>query len=65
MAKKRAPKVPAEAVQEQKKLMPVRFMMQADAYKELTRQAEKLGLSYSSYAKMLVMKGIAAEKGEK
>ena len=64
MARKRAPKMPA--VQQQTKLVPVRFMMPPEAYKELTRQADKLGLSNSSYAKMLVMKGVAAEKeGEK
>ena len=60
MAKKRAPKMPA--VQEEKKLVPVRFMMPVGVYKELTRQADKVGLSNSSYAKMLVMKGVAAKK---
>ncbi len=60
MAKKRAPKVPA--VQQEKKLVPVRFMMPSAAYKELARQADRNGLSNSSYAKMLVMRGIAAEK---
>lgn len=44
------------------KLVPVRFMMPPKAYEELTRQAERVGLSNSSYAKMLVMKGVAAEK---
>ncbi len=60
MAKKRASKV--QATQEAKKLVPVRFMMSIEPYKELIRQADNLGLSYSSYAKMLVMKGITAEK---
>lgn len=63
MAKKRAPKV--SATQQQKRLVPVRFMMPEEVYKELARQAEKNGLSNSSYAKMVVMRGVAAEKEAK
>lgn len=66
MARKRADKMPAVKVPVTKmvktKDVPMRFMMPPEAYKELTRQADKLGLSNSSYAKMLVMKGVAAEK---
>jgi hypothetical protein len=60
MAKKRAPKM--AAVQQEKKLVPVRFMMPEAAYRELTRQADRLGLSNSSYAKMLVMKSVVPDK---
>jgi len=60
MAKKRAPKMPG--TQQEKKLVPVRFMMPIGAYKELTRQADKNGLSNSSYAKMLVMRGVRTEQ---
>jgi hypothetical protein len=60
MAKKRASNVPA--TQQQTKFVPMRFMMPAEVYRELARQAEKNGLSNSSYAKMLVMRGVAAEK---
>lgn len=63
MSKKRAPEV--TTTQQQKKLVPVRFMMPPEAYKELARQAEENGLSNSSYAKMLVMRGVAAEKAGK
>lgn len=62
MARKRAPKVAAiqeEPVQTQ---VPIRFEMPAEEYQELSRQARKLGLSKASYAKMLVMKAVAAEK---
>jgi hypothetical protein len=61
MAKKRAPKMMPAAPAETK-LVPVRFMMPPKAYEELARQAERIGLSNSSYAKMLVMKGVMAEK---
>ncbi len=79
MARKRAPQVPATKtapVQEVKTAdvtiessaarradVPMRFMMPRPEYDELSRQARKLGLSNASYAKMLVMKGVAAEEG--
>jgi len=67
MAKKRVPPVQAiktpvrqEATTED---VPMRFMMPREEYDELGRQARKLGLSKSSYAKMLIMEQVAIRKG--
>lgn len=70
MARKRADKMPAVKVPVTKpvtkmvktKDVPMRFMMPGPEYEELSRQARKLGLSNSSYAKMLVMKCVAETK---
>ncbi len=43
--------------------VPMRFMMPREEYDELSRQARKLGLSKSSYAKMLIMEQVAIRKG--
>lgn len=66
MARKRADKMPAVKVPVTKVVktedVPMRFMMPRPEYDELSRQARKLGLSNSSYAKMLVMKCVAETK---
>jgi len=44
--------------------VPVRFMMPAVMYHRMERQAESVGVSRSTYAKMKVIQGIKAdEKG--
>ena len=60
MAKKKAEKMPA--TQEVTSEVPMRFMLPGPEYEELGRQARKIGLSKSSYAKMLVMEQIAVRK---
>ena len=71
MARKRAPKVQGTkaaklraAMPERTDDVPVRFMMPAVMYRRMERQAENLGVSRSTYAKMKVIHGIKAdEKG--
>jgi len=67
MAKKRVPPMQATKTplgQEAKtEDVPMRFMMPPDAYDELARQGSKVGLSKSSFAKMLIMEQIEVRKG--
>jgi hypothetical protein len=62
MARKRVTKV--QTIKEVKtEDVPMRFMMPRPEYDELGHQARKLGLSKSSYAKMLIMEQVAVRKG--
>ncbi len=63
MAKKRSEKVPVTKTQ--KKLIPMRFMVTPDMDRKLGLRADELGLSKSSYAKMLLLERLKAddEKG--
>jgi hypothetical protein len=71
MARKRVPKVPATKAPKKSATtpdrtedVPVRFMMPAAMYRRMERQAENLGVSRSTYAKMKVIQGVKAdEKG--
>ncbi len=66
MAKKRAPKVktstPPRPTVEVKTEMPVRLVLPIAVYRRLERQAEALGLTLASYARMKVIQGIAADE---
>jgi hypothetical protein len=70
MARKRADKMPATRASKTLRVksakaddVPMRFMMPRPEYDELARQGRRLGLSNSSYAKMLVMEQVAERKG--
>jgi hypothetical protein len=63
MAKKRVPKPKtSEPVVETKTEMPVRLVLPIAVYRRLERQAESLGLTLASYARMKVIQGIAADE---
>ncbi|MGO9813437.1 MAG: hypothetical protein ACLP53_22070 [Isosphaeraceae bacterium] len=66
MVKKRAPKVktatPPRPPVEVKTEMPVRLVLPIAIYHRLERQAELLGLTLASYARMKVIQGIAADE---
>ena len=68
MAKKRATKVktatPTRSSVEVKTEMPVRLVLPIAVYHRLERQAEMLGLTLASYARMKVIQGIAADEAE-
>jgi hypothetical protein len=62
MAKRQAPKEP---VAETKTEMPVRLVLPIAIYRRLEKQAESLGLTLASYARMKVIQGIAADEEKK
>jgi hypothetical protein len=65
MARKREPKMPA--VKQKKALVPMRFMISVEVDRKLERRTDELGLSKSSYAKMIIIERIKAddERGSK
>jgi hypothetical protein len=66
MARKRSPKVktqtPPKRKAETKADKPVRLVLPTAAFHRLERQAQLLGLTLASYARMKVMQGIAADE---
>jgi hypothetical protein len=62
MAKKKAAKVEAEVIQEERAARPVRLDLAEIDHDRLETQARKLGLSKSSYARMAVLERIKADE---